>query len=300
MSAPSIHSYNTIKHFHETSQKLRGFFLERGFLESDTQSRRSILAACEQPETIATYHFSGVKWPLPQTGQMWLEYDLLTNPDIPGFFCHTTSYRDEPHPNPARHLTQFPLFEFETKGTMQDLQKLLEDLFEYLDLGKKETFRAADYSFLANYYGVKELESEHEMKAWHDFSSVFLLKNFPLYTSPFFNMKKEGNTAKKIDAILCGIETVGSAERACDPDEMREMFYTISNGGYAAKLFEHFGRERVEKELNEFLSLDFFPRFGGGIGMTRLMRAVSLSRQERTGIMFATGARTTTIRTKTV
>ena len=32
---------------------------------------------------------------------------------------------------------------------------------------------------------------------------------------------------------------------------MREMFYTIENGGYANKLFELFGKERVEKELDE-------------------------------------------------
>jgi hypothetical protein len=45
-------------------------------------------------------------------------------------------------------------------------------------------------------------------------------------------------------------------------------------------LFELFGKERVEKELEEFLSFDFFPRFGGGIGMTRLARAYQLMMEE--------------------
>jgi hypothetical protein len=62
---------------------------------------------------------------------------------------------------------------------------------------------------------------------------------------------------------------------------MRELFYTISDGGYAGKLFELFGKERVEKELEEFLSLDFFPRFGGGIGLTRMARAMELLQQEK-------------------
>jgi hypothetical protein len=61
---------------------------------------------------------------------------------------------------------------------------------------------------------------------------------------------------------------------------MREMFYSIENGGYSNKLFELFGKERVEKELEEFLSLDFFPRFGGGIGMTRMARAYNLMKEE--------------------
>jgi hypothetical protein len=84
----------------------------------------------------------------------------------------------------------------------------------------------------------------------------------------------------KVDVILYGQETIGSAERSCDVEKMREMFYTIENGGYCDKLFELFGKERVEKELEEFLSMEFFPRYGGGIGMTRLARAYELLKQE--------------------
>ena len=57
---------------------------------------------------------------------------------------------------------------------------------------------------------------------------------------------------------------------------MKRMFETISEGGYADKLFELFGEERVRKELDEFLEFDFFPRFGGGIGLTRLARAYEM------------------------
>jgi hypothetical protein len=61
---------------------------------------------------------------------------------------------------------------------------------------------------------------------------------------------------------------------------MRKMFYTIENGGYSEKLFELFGKERVEKELEDFLKFDFFPRFGAGIGLTRLARAMELLQKE--------------------
>ena len=86
MSDRSIKSYNTVQSYHNTVQKLREFFIGRGFLEVDAQSRQSILAACEDPRTIATYTFGGLKWPLPQTGQMWLEHELLTKPHLPGAF----------------------------------------------------------------------------------------------------------------------------------------------------------------------------------------------------------------------
>ena len=58
--------------FTEATTAMRSFFLSRGFQEVHTQNRLSILAACEDPTTVATYNYNGEVWPLPQTGQMWL------------------------------------------------------------------------------------------------------------------------------------------------------------------------------------------------------------------------------------
>ena len=80
--------------FNKVVKKLRAFFDSKGFVEVHTQNRLSILAACEDPQTIATYEYNNNIWPLPQTGQMWLEYELLTNPDIKGCYCVSTSYRN--------------------------------------------------------------------------------------------------------------------------------------------------------------------------------------------------------------
>lgn len=280
MAQIPLSSYCTLKTYHQTVTKLRRFFFDRGFLEVDTQSRRSILAACEDPKTIATYTFAGTKWPLPQTGQMWLEYELLKNPDVPGLFCSTTSYRNEPNPIPERHLTIFPMFEFEAHGDMTVLQKLLEDLCEALGFGSKSNFHEGEYTSLAAQFQTNTIESEHEKQLWKNFSHVFFLKNFPTHTSPFFNMKRMDGYSKKIDVLLYGMETIGSAERSICPNEMREEFHTISEGKYAQLLFDHFTQERVEKELEEFLSLDFFPRCGGGIGVNRMIRALTLRQQE--------------------
>ena len=90
--------------------------------------------------------------------------------------------------------------------------------------------------------------------------------------------RHEGNThAKKVDVIIHGIETNGSAERSCDKEMMRKRFNEISDGEYANTLFAQFTKERVLGEMNQFLSKEFFPRFGGGIGMTRMIRAMKLS-----------------------
>lgn len=262
------------QHYHHATSLMRDFFLSKNFCEVPAQCRTSILAACEDPATIATYDWRGVKWPLPQTGQMWLEYELLKNPDVPGFFCQSTSYRNEPNPEPGRHETIFPMFEFEIHGGMDRLEKIERELLEYMGFGKANNFAGDDYKNVADKFGVKELTNHQEELLGEEYGAAFFLKNFPQYTSPFWNMKKEGDLSKKIDVLLYGMETIGSAERSCNTDEMRHLFHTISDGGYAQKLYDIFGKERVEKELEEFLSYDFFPRSGGGIGVTRMIRAL--------------------------
>jgi aspartyl/asparaginyl-tRNA synthetase len=256
-------------------QKMRDFFLKKGFVEVPTQSRLSILAACENPHSITTFNYQGEVWPLPQTGQMWLEYELLKNPDWAGCFCISTSYRQEANPIPGRHEMIFPMFEFESKGTMKELLGLEAELLDYLGFDHPIE---VDYNTVCQEYGgVEILENEHEARMWNEMGPVVSLQNFPLRTNPFWNMKHDNDGIfNKVDVILYGQETIGSAERSCDIEEMRHNFYAIEGGKYSEKLFELFGKDRVEKELEEFFTHKFFPRFGGGIGMTRLARAYEL------------------------
>ena len=72
------------------------------------------------------------------------------------------------------------------------------------------------------------------------------------------------------------METIGSAERAVDPQIMRESFLTISGGEYANLLYSNFTEKRVNDEMDKYLSFNFIERSGGGIGLTRLMRAMKL------------------------
>jgi aspartyl/asparaginyl-tRNA synthetase len=265
---------------------MRAFFLQKGFIEVPTQSRLSILAACENPHSITTFNYSGQVWPLPQTGQMWLEHELLNNPEWPGCFCISTSYRQEKNPIPGRHSLIFPMFEFESKGGMKELIQLESELLEYLGFDSPVEVKYDD--ICEEYGGVKILEDEHESRMWKEKSSVVSLQYFPRRTNPFWNMKnKDGEIFNKVDVILYGQETIGSAERSCDVEKMREMFYTIEDGKYSEKLFELFGRERVEAELEFFLNYNFFPRFGGGIGMTRLARAYEMMKKETMSEEFA-------------
>ncbi len=265
------------KKFSFVVNKMRTFFLQKGFVEVHTQNRLSILAACENPHSIATYDYCGNVWPLPQTGQMWLEYELLTKPDVPGYFCVSTSYRNEDNPVVGRHQRIFPMFEFEMHGSIQELLQLEAEFVEYLGFGDASTFVHRNYEEMAAKYGVSILESDDELKIYEDYGSIFFLENFPERTNPFWNMKRTGKTSNKVDVLMHGIETIGSAERSTDATEQRNSFYSIEDGKYAEKLFDLFGKDRVVDELEDFLSYEFFSRSGGGLGIPRMIRAFELS-----------------------
>ena len=257
------------KKYTDAVTELRSFFLSKNFYEVHTQNRLSILAACEDPETVATYNYGNNIWPLPQTGQMWLEYELLSNPKAEGFFCVSTSYRAEPNPVPGRHETIFPMFEFEMKGGVKELEEMEIELCQWLGI-PLSVGNIRTYDQWCQDYDTKALDHEHEKAI-----SRGMITDFPEWTSPFWNMARNTDgTSKKIDVILGGMETIGSAERSTDKEQMRDTFYTISDGQYAQLIIDLFGRSRVEKELEDFLSFDFFPRSGGGIGVTRLISAL--------------------------
>ena len=265
-----------IRAFNYIVQQLRRFFQEvKGFVEVPSQARLSILAACEDPKTISQFVFSGVNYPLPQTGQMWLEVELLKNPSLPGVFCSTTSYRNEPFPVPGRHDKIFPMFEFESAGDLNVLRKMEGELLEFLGFSKPVNVL---YEDICKQYGINEIKSDHELILQRDYGNVISLEKFPLRTDPFWNMKHDKHGIfSKIDVVLHGMETIGSAERSTDVKEMREYFYNISEGQYSKLLFNAFGQDRVEAELEEYLSLPMFPRFGAGVGVTRLARAMKLA-----------------------
>ena len=204
--------------------------------------------------------------------------DLLENPKVNGVFCITTSYRNEPNPVEGRHDKIFPMFEFESHGTISDMINMETELLSFLGFG--DEYHKIKYDLASELYGVSELEYDEEAKLCEDFGTCTMLTHFPQRTHPFWNMKQnedDKNLFNKVDIIMHGQETIGSAERAVNVDEMRDNFHTISNGEYAGLLYNHFSKERVEAELEEYLKHDFFPRFGGGIGVTRMVRAMEMS-----------------------
>ena len=280
-SNPHLRPYNswlnldTVK-YDKVVTKLIEFFKSKGFKHVYAENRYSILSACEDPFNISVENYLGLKWPKHQTGQMWLEWELLNFPErAPGYFCITNSYRLEPNPVPGRHYPSFPLFEFEMLGDMEALIDLELELLEYLGYDPSKFIRGK-YDDVAKSYGVHELEHEHEERLYKERSPTFLLTDFPEHTDPFWNMKRSSDgTSKKVDVILSGQETIGSAQRESDPEVMLDRFKNICEGAYADKLLSEFDAERImDIEMKDYLDLPFVTRSGGGIGVTRLIQSM--------------------------
>lgn len=265
--------------FDYVSTKMREFFKARGLVEASLQDRISILAACENPDTITSFEYLGKKWALPQTNQMWLEYEILKKYNLlkkyksPGLFTCTTSYRAERKPIAGRHNMIFPMIEFELKGNFEDLIDFEKDLLEHLGYGHKANYKEINYMDVCKLYEVDEIEHEQEQQLYKDFGPVVFLKYFPEEFA-FWNMERNGNLVQKCDVILSGMETIGSAARSCDPDDMRDRFHKTTNGQYEKVLYDLFGQQRVEQELDDYLKLDFKERVGAGCGVTRIISSM--------------------------
>lgn len=262
-------SFFSSKVFHCVTKKIKDFFEEKGWSEIYNQNRHSILT-CIDLDGIITYTYKGMTLPLPQSSEIWLDYELLQEPEIPGFFSISSSYN--------KHDGFLPKLEFVSKGSIEDLIKLESELLKHMGFDKEHDFTRDTYMNITNKYNIEKIENEDMIKLDEDYGPIFFLTDFPEHTSPFWNIeRKNKKDSNKVDVIIHGEKTISSSEKSCDSIEMRRCFYTINDGGYANTLFDKFGQENVKKELELFFNSNFFQRYGGSIDITRLIKGLTKS-----------------------
>ena len=105
-------------------------------------------------------------------------------------------------------------------GGVEELKQLEIELCEYLGL-KLDLGSIRTYQEWSDVYSVEkggELQHDHE-----EWIGRGMITDFPEWTSPFWNMSRnDDGTSRKIDVILGGKETIGSAERSTDKEQMRD------------------------------------------------------------------------------
>lgn len=256
-------------------------------------SEPSILAACEDPETLLSYteNSTGREFPLQQTNQMWLEYALLSSikerTAISGLYCITESHRDEIKQYmraPNRIINKrFNMFEFEMLGGFAPFLDLFTDILIKLGI-KEDHIKRITYAdaceLLKQNRETYILTDADEIWLNDTFAPCVLLTHFPERTNPFWNMHMlPDDTAAKCDLILGGMECAGGAERSTNIPQQEYRFHSLP--GYKQKLYNEFGQKRVLDELDFYFSLltPLSIRSGCGIGLSRL--AVALERYKK-------------------
>lgn len=196
-----------------------------------------------------------------------------------GYFAHNTSTRNESRAGDGRREFKFPLTEFEfinqsEESGFDELAEFISKLLVHLGF---EVPKLVYYDEECQKFGTKFIEDEEEQALCDKYGSAVLLGKFPLRSDPYWNMRHVGNGIfDKIDVIIHGFESAGTAVRSCNPAEMKINIHLQDSGDYIKAMYKHFGEDRVDAEIDEYTDYKFIPRCGGGLGMSRIIRGMKL------------------------
>jgi len=231
--------YNTVIHL------LRQFLDKLNFIELFTQNMLSILTVCDDPKTMCTFNYGGYVWPLPQSSIIWLEYELLKNPDFNGIYTVCTTYKNDP--NYTKKISEnifeadivTPKFEFLTFGQYSDIILIITNLLQELGFLDKYTF--VNYNQIAKRRGSSDLDIDDVAPT----KVVTVVEHVPVqkwgmkYISKVYILQKEIMTF---------------AEHLTNSNELLETFLTLDDGHLSEYLYAQFSKERVDNELFKFIN----------------------------------------------
>lgn len=279
------------------------YFREQGFVRIPTVPHIvGITGACENIDTLFKVNYFGHKGYLTQTGQLMLEMQI---PELQKVCCEIHSFRAEPEAD-KRHLTEFPLIEFEFAYEGQGLPQLLDHiegtvktmmitaLKEYDTLKLlganpariktmiEEPFARIEYRnaitlLQAKGYEVEfgdDLKQDHEQSVVEALGKPAFITKYPEYIK-FFNMRRDREDTEVVqsaDLILpISGEAVGSAVR----EENTELLYEKLLHSSMYKF--HTARGGSMEDFKWYLDAvkkNPAPHAGCGIGLTRVTQSV--------------------------
>ena len=225
--------------YHYVINCIRLYFIEKGLIECCLQQKFPILSSCDES--------------FKHTHQFLLEYELLQNDKISGYFCVNNSN--------IEHTNSIPTVEFVINGDIHVLESFIQHLLVYLCYNNISEYTIKDYSYITNKLNanVNYLSNTVKQKIYTKFGPVFLLKNYPFNTAVHWTIKGNitDNTYNKLVTILSGYESITSYEISSDKNDMLNQFNSMSYN-------THLGNtEDVNEELNQYLSQLFVTRSYG-------------------------------------
>jgi hypothetical protein len=157
---------------------------------------------------------------------------------------------------------------------LQNQKRLISTKSKNLDKLDQQ-YKEVDYNDVSQKLGVNRI-GKKEQNILGKENKILFIKNFPHDNEVFWNVRISDNIAKKVDVILYGEKVIGSYEKNCDKDQMKDMFSDMYEGKYIKTLYDNYGKERVDQDFEEFIDREHFPRYGGSIGIDRMTRAMKM------------------------
>ncbi|MBW3019453.1 hypothetical protein KY329_04700 [Candidatus Woesearchaeota archaeon] len=279
------------------------YFRKEGFVRIPTIPHVvGITGACENIDTLFRVDFFGRKGFLTQTGQLALELQI---PALRKVCCELRSFRAETDAD-NRHLTEFPLLEFEFAYTGDGFSQLLDhvektvkkmfrsaldenEVLAKLNVDRARLIRMAyepfariEYSEAVNLlnkngFDVKfgdDLKHNHEQKIIEIVGKPTFIMRYPEKIK-FFNMRRDRQNpelAQSADLILpFSGEAVGSAVREENPNLLIEKLKNST-------MFDlHLQRGGKFSDFEWYLNAvkeNPVPHAGCGIGLNRVTQCV--------------------------
>lgn len=226
------------KQYHYVINCIRLYFIERGLIECCSQEKFPRLSSRDES--------------FKNTQQFYLEYELLQNASVTGYFCINNLN--------IEHANSTPTVEFVINGNIDVLETFIRDLLVYLGYHNISKYNIKDYSYITTKLNtpVNYLSNSVKQKIYTKFGAVFLLKNYPFHTTVHWTIKNNiiNKTYDKLVAILSGHESIISYEISSNKNDMRNQFDSMSYNTYT---------DEVNNELEQYLSQSFTTRSYGKI-----------------------------------
>ena len=246
---------------------IRFFFLDGNYIESYEQNKLCNLNSCINIYDACLYDMFKFCYALPQSNELWVDYQILMYSSQKGFFTYSTIYK-----NDFNGLNNYieQVIEFSLKGGMYDLEKLIRNLLDLFGFKNTFTFKSVDYNELIQDLQITDFTYKNFSMLNDDPYTIYFIKGFNknayVKWNDYFDVKN--NCYNKLLLICRGKELICGSQKSESVDEMRENFMKTKD---FSKKCEFFLEERVIGELNSYLELQFFKRCTGTICFKNLI-----------------------------
>jgi hypothetical protein len=253
--------------YNYVANAIRFFFLGNDYIESYEQNKLSNLNSCNNIFNACLYDMFNFCYSLPQSNELWMDYQILNNSNQTGFFCYSTVYTNDIYgiKNNIEQIIDFSLI-----GGMYEVEKLVRNLLEILGLKNIFNFKTYEYSKLLKELNINELRESDYNKISFTEKTICFIKNFQpnenIKWNDFYDENKK--YYNKIIIICQGKLIVSCGQKSQTVEKMRENFLKKKD---FKKKCEFFHEERVLGELNSYLDLHFVKRCTGSINLKNLM-----------------------------